>query len=144
MFDVAPYLAIAGAVNRFVELLKPVIKGLPFELSDAVYNAIVQLIAILLGIVMVSLAPGLNLFVSIPSMTPILGIVLTGAVVGLGAEAIDAIVDLLYSWQRPVQPVVETSTPVTPGSDSKVTVTTTTSSPEPLNPFRGDVTRTTD
>lgn len=125
MFDPAPYLAIAGAVNRFTELLKPVLKGLPLQVSDAVYDAIVQLVAILLGIVMIALAPGLNLFVSIPALSPLLGVVLTGAVVGLGAEAIDAVIDLLYSWQKPAPPTVETKIPVTGDTDVKVTTTTT-------------------
>lgn len=122
MFDATPYIAIAAAVNRFVEVLKPAIRNLPIELADEVYNAIVQIVAVLLGIVLVSLAPGLNLFVSIPAFSPLLGIVLTGAVVGLGAEAIDAVVDLLYSWQQPKPPVVEADVPA--GTNSKVTITT--------------------
>jgi len=124
MFDPAPYLAIAGAVNRFVEVLKPLIRNLPVELEDKAYEAVVQLVAVLLGIVLVSLAPGLNLFISIPSLPPVLGVVFTGAVVGLGAEAIDAVIDLLYSWQQPKPPVVEAEVPVSEGSKSQVTITT--------------------
>ncbi len=127
MFDPAPYLAISAAVNRFTEVLKPSLKQIPA--SEEVQEAIIQGVAILLGILLVSLAPGLNLFVSIPALSPLLGIILTGAVVGLGAEFIDAVVDLLYSWQRP--PTSETKITTPAGSDSEVsaTVTTTTVAP---------------
>ena len=40
----------------------------------------------------------------------------------LAKEAIDAVIDLLYSWQTPKPPVVETNVPVS--GSSQVTITT--------------------
>jgi hypothetical protein len=93
------FLGMAGAVNRFVEVLKPFLRQ--WIADDAAYKAVVQLLSIALGIGLASLSPDLNLFISIPNLTPILATILTGATVGLGADAINAVIGLLY-WNKPV------------------------------------------
>jgi len=106
MFDATPYLALSATVNRFVEFIKPTLSNIPEQWYDAVLKGI----SVLLGVVLVLLAQGLNLFAAIPAINPVIGQVLTGVVVGLGAEVIDAVVDLIYSWQTPAQPTVTTTT----------------------------------
>jgi hypothetical protein len=97
-------LGMAGAVNRFVEVLKPIIRQ--WVKDSAAYKAVVQVLSILFGIGIASLSPDLNLFSSIPNLTPILATILTGTTVGLGADAINAVIGLLY-WNKPVTSVPE-------------------------------------
>lgn len=128
MFDPAPYLALSATVNRFVEFIKPSLKNIPEQWYDAVLKGV----SVMLGILLVLLAQGLNLFTGIPAINPVIGQVLTGVVVGLGAEVIDAVVDLIYSWQNPGAPSVTTTT-----SGGAATITASVSEPSTPTNYMG-------
>lgn len=99
--DFTLVLGLAGAVERFTEVVKPIVAS--FKFSDDVYKAVVQLVGILIGITLALLAGGsVNLLAGYTQIPQLLGIVITGAVAGLGATGVHVIVDLLYSWRDTV------------------------------------------
>jgi uncharacterized protein (DUF697 family) len=102
--DIPVILIIASSVNRFVELVKPAIKK--FGFTDDVYTAAVQLVAVLVGI-LIGLIAQVNLLAFVPTIPPVLGIVITGAFMGFGGDVLNGAIDLLYSWQKPVEPAVK-------------------------------------
>lgn len=96
--DFTLVFALAGAVERFTEVVKPLIAN--FKLSDNAYKAAVQFVGIVIGIALALLAGGaVNLFVGYPQIPQVFGIVVTGAIAGLGASGVHVIVDKLYSWK---------------------------------------------
>ena len=100
MNDFGAVLACAAAVNRFVEFMRPLVGKL--NLSEEVYKSVLVLIAVLSGIA-VALMGKLNLFVGVDGMNDLLGILLTGVVSGLGADVLNAVIDLLYGWRDTVR-----------------------------------------
>ena len=101
--DATAFLVLAASVNRLVEALKPSLKNLSDKLkwSDDGYTALVQATAMVLGVVLSFIANQANLLpVSLP-VPSVVGVILTGLVVGLGADAVNLVIDFLYSWQRP-------------------------------------------
>lgn len=111
--DFTLVLALAGAVERFTEVVKPIIAG--FKLSDDAYKAAVQLVGIVIGVVLALLAGGsVNLLAGYPQIPQVFGIVITGAIAGLGASGVHVFIDLLYSWKdnstQPTATVTETTT----------------------------------
>jgi hypothetical protein len=110
--DFTLVLALAGAVERFTEVVKPIIASI--KLSDDAYKAAVQFVGILIGIVLALLAGGsVNLLAGYPQIPQLFGIVITGAVAGLGASGVHVFIDLLYSWKDNVNLPTPTATLVT-------------------------------
>jgi hypothetical protein len=97
--DFTIYFTLAAAVNRTVEVIKPLVKRYNFEQN--VYDALIQLIAIALGILVVSVAKVNIVNAFFPVVPEYLAFLVTGALVGLGADVLNGVIDLLYSWQRP-------------------------------------------
>lgn len=120
--DFTLVLGLAGAVERFTEVAKPIIAS--FKLSDDAYKAVVQTVSILIGIALAVLAGGsVNLLAYYSQIPQAFGIVITGAIVGLGASGVHVFVDLLYSWrdnsEKPaLKPLVSTSPLVTVNNSS--------------------------
>jgi len=91
-------LALVGALNRFVEMLKPAISATTksLGLNEAAYDAVVVGVSVVIGVVMVLVSnQSLNLFAGLPLVPPIIGTVLTGAAAGFGAGAVQAVFDLV-------------------------------------------------
>ena len=99
--DFSVVLAASAAVNRLVEAIKPAIRKTAF--STDIQDGLLVVIAVLAGIA-VSLMGGLSLFTGVPTVPPLGGLILTGAIVGLGADAIHIVIDFLYSWRDAVRP----------------------------------------
>jgi hypothetical protein len=112
--DATSFLVLAGSVNRLVEVLKPSIKNATtkFQWSDDAYAASVQFVAIVLGILIAFVAGGVNLLPAVLPVSATVGTIVTGIVIGLGSDAVNLVIDFLYSYQRPTVP--PTSTPTTP------------------------------
>lgn len=100
MNDFAAVMASAAAVNRFVEFAKPFVAKL--NLNEELYKSVLVLISVLAGIV-VALIGNLNLFSAIGNMNALVGVLLTGVLSGLGADVINAFIDLLYGWRDVVR-----------------------------------------
>lgn len=95
--DFSVVLAASAAVNRLVEgLIKPSIRKLPY--STEVQDGLIVFAALLAGIA-VSLMGNLTLFVGVPQIPTLVGVILTGAVIGLGSDLIHIVLDFLYSWR---------------------------------------------
>jgi hypothetical protein len=109
--DATSFLVLAASVNRLVEAFKPSLKNLSDKLkwSDDGYTALVQATAMVLGVVLAFIANGANLLPVTLPVPPVVGVVLTGLVVGLGADAVNLVIDFLYSWQRPEPPPADTA-----------------------------------
>lgn len=97
--DFSVILAASATVNRFVAFVKPYIRSLKF--STDVQDGLLILVQVLAGI-LIALMGSLNLFVGIPTLPPFAAYLLTGAVVGLGADVINVVIDLLYGWKNNV------------------------------------------
>ena len=97
--DFSVVLAASAAVNRLVEALKPGIRKLPYSVE--VQDAFLVVLQIVSGIAL-SLMGNLNLFVGVPTITPLLAVILTGAVLGLGSDVINVVIDFLYGWKNNV------------------------------------------
>lgn len=97
--DATVFLALAGAVYKFTEFIKPALKKPGW--SDDVYNAAVQLLACVIGVVLAFVAGGVNLLPAVLPVPPVAGVVITGIVIGLGADVVNAALDLFYGWQKP-------------------------------------------
>ena len=100
--DATTFLVLAGSVNRLVEVLKPSIKNTQtrFGWTDDAYVALVQFVSVLLGVVIAFVAGGANLFPAYEAIPQWLGVVGTGLIIGLGADAVNLVIDFLYSWKR--------------------------------------------
>lgn len=114
--DATSFLVLAGSVNRLVEALKPSLANASrsFGWSDAAYNALVQTVSVLLGVIIAFVAGGANLFpasVPFPQWLEVAG---TGIVVGLGADVVNLVIDFLYSWMRPAPVAPPVPTPPAP------------------------------
>lgn len=105
MDNLQSILVITASVNRFTNLVKPSIKQLAdyLKLTEAGYAAAVQLFAVLVGI-LIGLMAQVNLLSFVPTIPPLLGIVITGAFMGFGGDVLNGLIDLLYSWQKPSVP----------------------------------------
>lgn len=120
--DFSVVLAASAAVNRLVEgLIKPNVRKLPY--TTEVQDGLIVFLALLAGVA-VALMGNLTLFTGVPQVPQLFAIVLTGAVIGLGADIIHVLIDFLYSWRdnaRPVEGVAQVSSePVT--ATAEVTV----------------------
>lgn len=98
MTDIAILLAAAAAVNRLVELIKPAVDLL--ELEPHKRKALLVGISITVGVGL-ALSGDLTLLADAVRLPTWLDAVLTGALIGLGADAVNGAVDVLYSWRRP-------------------------------------------
>lgn len=92
-------LAAAVAVNRFIEAIKP---GLEKALPKDWYEGIVRLVACLAGILVAFVAGGLNIVPESLHVPQVAAVVLTGILIGLGSDAVNWFMDLLYGWQTKV------------------------------------------
>lgn len=97
--DFSVVLAASAAVNRFVEFVKPVIRKLPYSVQ--VQDALLVLVQVLAGIA-VALIGNLNLFIGVSALPQFAAVLLTGAIVGLGSDVINVVIDLLYGWKNSV------------------------------------------
>ena len=78
-------LALCGAIERFVQMLKPAIEKL--GLSNEGYNAVVIFVSVVLGIVMVLISnQQLNLLAGLPLIPPLVGTLITGGAAGFGSD----------------------------------------------------------
>jgi hypothetical protein len=100
--DFSVVLAAAAAVNRLVEsLVKPTVRKLPYSVE--VQDGIIVFVALLAGIA-VALMGNLSLFTGVPAVPTFAALLLTGAVIGLGADLIHIVIDFLYGWRDVVRP----------------------------------------
>jgi len=100
--DFSVVLAAAAAVNRFVEgLVKPSIRKTPYSVE--VQDGLIVFLSLLAGVA-VALMGNLTLFVGVPAVPPLAATLLTGAVIGLGADLIHVVIDLLYGWRDATRP----------------------------------------
>lgn len=96
--DFTLVLALAIAVERFTEVIKPAIAS--FKLSDEAYAAVLKLIGILTGIVLALVSnTSVNLLSGYPLVPPLLGVIITGAIAGGGSAIVHAAIDLFYGWR---------------------------------------------
>jgi hypothetical protein len=106
MDNASQLLALAAAVNRLVAFLKPYVGKL--GLSDKVYDVTLQLIAVLAGIFLVYINKASAVPSAINVSSPV-GLIFTGALVGLGSDVLNAVLDFLYAGQK--APLVGTGGP---------------------------------
>lgn len=101
--EATTFLVLAGSVNRLVEVLKPALTNFSKKSgwSDGAYDALVQFISVLLGVLLAFVSGGANLLPAVLNIPAPVGIALTGVLIGLGADVVNAAVDFFYSWQRP-------------------------------------------
>lgn len=99
--DISIVLAAAAAVNRLVEFLKPYMRKLHY--TESVQDGLLVLTALLAGVA-VALMGNLSLFTGVANVPATAGLVLTGAVIGLGADFIHIVFDFLYGWRDRVVP----------------------------------------
>lgn len=99
--DFSIVLAASAAVNRLIESVKPAIRKLPYAVE--VQDGLLVFLALLAGIA-VALMGNLSLFAGVATVPPLVAVLLTGAIIGLGADAIHVIIDLLYSWRDAARP----------------------------------------
>jgi hypothetical protein len=90
------FFAAAAAVNRLVEFVKPRINAT--SLSEDGKKAALTFVAVAAGIA-AAIAGQLNLAVSASNVPPAAGIMFTGALLGLGADTLHIILDLVYGWR---------------------------------------------
>lgn len=96
MNDFTLYLAAAAAANRFTEFAKAYVDK--FQWSEQTRKSVLVLIAVLAGVA-VALMSDLNLFFGIARLPQTAGVILTGVLAGLGADVVNAFIDLLYLWK---------------------------------------------
>jgi len=97
-------LALAGAVYKFVEVVKPMIRSLVVDRlkgSEDAYSAAVQAVSMLIGAVMSATVSVNLLSVVWPAAPEWAGYLATGFVIALGSDVLNAVIDLVYGWQRP-------------------------------------------
>jgi len=100
MNDFGAFMAAAATINRFVEFVKPLVAKL--NLGEQAYKSVLVVIAVLAGVA-VALLGKLNLFAGVGDMNATVGILLTGVLSGLGADVLNAFIDLLYGWRDVVR-----------------------------------------
>ena len=100
--DASVFLALAGAVNRLVSALKPRIGqlGLRFGWSDDVYDVVLQLIAIVAGIIL-ALTTSANVIPASLNASSLIGMIITGVLIGLGSDVLNAVIEFLYKPAGP-------------------------------------------
>jgi hypothetical protein len=96
--DASAFLALAGAVNRLVSVLKPTVGRL--GLSDRAYDIALQLIAIVAGVILAFVAGGANVIPASLNVSPTIGVIITGVLVGLGSDVLNAVLEFLYAGQK--------------------------------------------
>lgn len=94
--DINVFLAAAAAVNRFVEVIKPLIKNR--IAAPDIQEALIVLVATVAGIALALIAQ-LNIMPDVVHLNETFEVVLTGCVLGLGADAVNAIFGLFYTWK---------------------------------------------
>lgn len=97
-------LVLAGAVYKFVEVVKPMIRSLVidrFKASEDVYSAVVQAFSMLVGFLMAAINNVNLVSIVAPSVPTWMGFLATGFVIALGSDILNALIDLVYGWQRP-------------------------------------------
>lgn len=113
--DFSVVLAASAAVNRLIEAVKPFVRK--WNISTEVQDGVLVILQVLAGIA-VALMGNLSLFTAVPQIPTFAGLMLTGAIIGLGADFIHIIIDFLYGWRDSVRPtegaeIQITSEPVT-------------------------------
>ena len=98
--DTATLLALTGAVNRLVSVLKPSIANL--KLPDKTYDIVLQLIAIAAGIILAFITNA-NIIPAALNVSSLLGTIITGALIGLGSDILNAVLAFLYTGQNPIK-----------------------------------------
>jgi hypothetical protein len=97
--DFSVVLAASAAVNRFIEAVKPFVRKL--NVSVEVQDSVLVVIQVAAGIAL-ALMGQLNLLIGVPTIPPLVAVILTGAVLGLGADIVNVVVDFLYGWKANV------------------------------------------
>lgn len=97
--DFSIIIAASAAVNRVVEAVKPVVRK--WNISVEMQDGVLVVLQILAGIAL-ALMGNLNLFIGVPQVTPFVAVLLTGAVLGLGSDVINVVIDFLYGWKQNV------------------------------------------
>lgn len=97
--DFSVVIAASAAVNRLIEAVKPFVRK--WNVSIEIQDGVLVVLQMLAGIAL-ALMGNLNLFVGLPSVTPGIAVLLTGAVLGLGSDVINVVVDFLYGWKNNV------------------------------------------
>lgn len=100
--DATLFLALSGAVYKFVEVLKPAVAtaAARWGWTDDTRQAMVQLVAVILGVVLAFVAGGVNMIPASLPVPDVVGVVATGVVIGLGADVVNAVLGLFYGWQK--------------------------------------------
>lgn len=118
-------LAMIAVDNRIVETIKRLL--MTQFVNDDLAGVVVLLVSFIVGSIEAALLPAVALF-SNYGATPLADIILTGVVIGAGANGLDILGKgwgaLVNRVGAPAAPVVTTSTPVTQGSETKVDVST--------------------
>ena len=94
--DINVFLAAAAAVNRFVEVVKPIIKNR--VAAPDIQEAVIVLVATLAGIAL-ALTAQINMLPDVVRLNETVEVILTGCVLGLGADAVNALFGLFYNWK---------------------------------------------
>jgi hypothetical protein len=115
--DATAFLALAGSVNRLISIIKPKLGefGKSRGWSDNFYNIVLEIIAIIAGIFL-AFASQANLVPTPLNISSGIGMIITGIVIGLGSDTLNAVLDFLYSGKKPLvdtggAPVVGTGGP---------------------------------
>lgn len=92
-------LALSAAVTAVVDLIKsiPLVTALP----EATRNLVLLFSSLVVGVI-ATIGAQANLLADNPvygQASPMVGLVITGLVVGLGSKALNAAVGLLYGWR---------------------------------------------
>jgi hypothetical protein len=105
--DAQGFLALAAGVRQVVEGLKPGLTNLSkrFGWSDGAYDALIQSVAMALGVVLAFVTHANLLPVSLTD-NAIIGQAVTGIVIGLGSDVVNLVITFLYSYERPAAPAV--------------------------------------
>ena len=100
-------IVLCGSVNRIVELAKRALAQT--ALSAETRSVLVLAIQLIAGIFAVGLA-GVNLLADTPA-PELIGLIVTGLVVGLGSEAVHVVVSLVKALAPTPAPVVTAPVP---------------------------------
>lgn len=104
MTDFGPFLLAAAGANRFVEFAKFYVDK--FQWSEQTRKSVLVLLSVLAGVV-IALMGNLNLLFGVPRVPEMAGVILTGVLAGLGADVVNAVIDLLYLWNATREARVE-------------------------------------
>lgn len=117
--DFSVPLALAAAVNRLMAIIKPYISnfGKANNWSNQVYDLVLQIIAILIGVVGAFALGGVNVLPATLNVSDTVGVIVTGVLVGLGSDLLNGVLAFLYT--NPKQPPAETpSSPTSSGGQA--------------------------